>query len=110
MIDIETVRQFALSLPGTEEYDHFGKPAFRANKRTYATLWVPEQRAMVKLSVIDQSVFSAFNPEVIYPVPNKWGLHGYTFFELKEARLDMLQDALRTAYDTAMIKRPSRKK
>lgn len=110
MITIETVRQFALSLPGTEEYDHFGKPAFRANKRTYATLWVPEQRAMVKLTPIDQSVFSAFNPEVIYPVPNKWGLQGCTFFELKEARLDMLQDALTTAYETVMTKKSTRKK
>jgi hypothetical protein len=83
MIDIETARKIALSLPGTEEYDHFGKPAFRANNRIFATLWVPEQCMMVKLSAIDQSVFSAFGPAVIYPVPNKWGLQGYTFFELK---------------------------
>jgi hypothetical protein len=109
MLAIETVRQFALSLPGTEEYDHFGKPAFRANKRTFATFWVPEQRVMVKLSPIDQSVFSAFNPAIIYPVPNKWGLQGYTFFELKEVRQDMLEDALTTAWE-ATVKKQTRKK
>jgi hypothetical protein len=105
MITTETARQIALSLPGTEEYNHFGKPAYRANGRTFATLWVPEQRMMVKLSLIDQSVFSAFDPAVIYPVPNKWGLQGCTFFELKAAREDMLTDALTTAWQAVMDKK-----
>ena len=106
MITLETARQIALSLPGTEEYNHFGKPAYRANGRTFATLWMPEQRMMVKLSLINQSVFSAFDPTVIYPVPNKWGLQGCTFFELAAAREDMLTDALNTAYQDVMNKKP----
>ena len=109
MIDIETVRQIALSLPGTEEYDHFGKPAFRASNRIFATLWVPEQLVMVKLSPIDQSVFSAFNPAVIYPVPNKWRLQGCTFFELKEVRRDMLEDTLTTAWQAVVSKKSGKK-
>jgi predicted DNA-binding protein (MmcQ/YjbR family) len=109
MINTQTARKIALSLPGTDEYDHFGKPAFRANGRTFATLWVPEQRMMVKLSLIDQSVFSTFNPAVIYPVPNKWGLQGCTFFELAEAREDMLTDALTTAWQLVMDKKPNKK-
>lgn len=109
MITIETVRQFALSLPGTEEYDHFGKPAFKT-KRTFATLWVPEQRVMIKLSPIDQSVFSAFNPAIIYPVPNKWGLQGCTYFELKDIRQDMLEDALTIAWEAASAKNRVRNK
>ena len=110
MIDIETARKTALSLPGTEEYDHFGKPAFRANNRIFATIWVPEQRIMVKFSPIDQSVFSAFDPTVIYPVPNKWGLQGCTFFELSTVRLDMLTDALTTAWQAVMDKKPAKKR
>ena len=105
MISMDTVRQFVLSLPGTEEYDHFGKPAFRANQRIFSTLWLPEQRVMVKLSLIDQSVFCAFDPSVIYPVPNKWGLHGYTLFDLSRTRQDMLEDALTTAWQAAVEKR-----
>jgi hypothetical protein len=110
MISIDAVRQFALSLPGTEEYDHFGKAAFRVNKRTFATIWIPELRVMVKLTLIDQSVFSAFNPQVIYPVPNKWGLQGYTLFELNTVRVDMLQDALTIAWQAATEKRGKMKK
>jgi hypothetical protein len=109
MITIETARQIALSLTGTEEYDHFGKPAFRANNRIFSTLWVPEQRMMVKLSTIDQSVFCLFNPDIIYPVPNKWGLQGCTLFELKTVPIAMLEDALRTAWQTVVSKKPARK-
>lgn len=105
MADIETARQIALSLPGTEEYDHFGRPAFKIKgKITFATLWPAEQRMMVKLSLIDQSVFNTFNPAIFYPVPNKWGLQGATFIELAAVRPDMLQDAITTAWQTASAK------
>jgi hypothetical protein len=105
VIDIETARQIALSLPGTEEYDHFGRPAFKIKgERTFATLWPAEHRVMVKLSLIDQSVFTSFDRTIIYPVPNKWGLKGATFIELSKVRLDMLTDAITTAWQTAAMK------
>ncbi|MCC8425608.1 MmcQ/YjbR family DNA-binding protein [Mucilaginibacter sp. UR6-11] len=106
---LDTARKIALSLPGTDEYPHFDKQAFRANNRIFATLWEPEQLMMVKLSPIDQSVFSAFNPDVIYPVPNKWGLQGCTFFELKAVREDMLTDALTIAWQAATAKKSTKK-
>ncbi|MDB5137857.1 MAG: MmcQ/YjbR family DNA-binding protein [Mucilaginibacter sp.] len=105
MIDIETARRIALSLPGTEEYDHFGRPAFKIKgKRTFTTFWPSEHRVMVKLSLIDQSVFNSFDSMIFYPVPNKWGLKGATFIELSKVRLDMLTDAITTAWQTAAIK------
>jgi hypothetical protein len=104
MIDIETARQIALSLPGTVEQDHFGMPSFRANNRIFSTLWVKELRMMVKLSPIDQSVFNSFDPSVFYPVPNKWGLKGATFVDLTKVPPGMLEDALNTAYQ-AVVKR-----
>jgi len=98
MIDIETARQIALSLPGTTEKDHFGMPSFRVNNRIFSTLWVKEHRMMVKLSLVDQSVFNSFDPAIFYPVPNKWGLKGATFVELDKVRRDMLEDALNLAW------------
>ena len=105
MIDIETARQMALSLPGTVEQDHFGMPSFRVNKKIFATLWINHNRMMVKLSPIDQSVFNSFDPSVFYPVPNKWGLKGATFVELVKVRPDMLQDALTLAWQSASSKK-----
>jgi hypothetical protein len=105
MISTETARQIALALPGTTEHPHFDKQAFKANKRIFATLWEKERLVMVKLSLIDQSVFSAFDPTIIYPVPNKWGLQGCTFVELDKVPLEMLKDALHTAWQTIMLKK-----
>jgi len=98
-MDIDAARQMALSLPGTVELDHFGRPSFRVNKKIFATLWTAQNRMMVKLSPIDQDVFHAFDPSAFYAVPNKWGLKGATFVELSKARPDMLQDALNIAYN-----------
>jgi hypothetical protein len=36
MVDIETARQIALSLPGTEEYSHFGRPAFKIKRKPHS--------------------------------------------------------------------------
>ncbi|MES2426165.1 MAG: MmcQ/YjbR family DNA-binding protein [Bacteroidota bacterium] len=109
MVTIETARQFALSLQAVEEYDHVGRPAFRANGRTFATLWVNDDRMMIILPLIEQDVFCKFNSAIIYPVPNKWGLKGCTLFELKEIREDMLQDAITLGWQTVMNKKPTKK-
>ena len=101
MTDIESARQIALSLTDVEEYDHFGRPAFKIKKKTtFATLWSAENRMMVKLSLVDQSVFHSFDPSVFYPVPNKWGAKGATFVELSKVRPDMLLDAITVAWET----------
>jgi hypothetical protein len=33
------LRRFALSLPGTSEEDHHGRPSFRVGGKIFATLW-----------------------------------------------------------------------
>jgi hypothetical protein len=66
---------------------------------------VKEQRMMVKLLPIDQSAFSSFDPEVFYPVPNKWGLKGATVVELTKVPPEMLKDALNTAYQAVVRKK-----
>ncbi len=105
MVDLETARQIALSFLGSEEKDHFGMPSFRVNNKIFATLWVKENRMMVKISPIDQSVFNSFDPTVFYPVPNKWGLKGATFVELSKVRRDMLKDALNISYQAVVAKK-----
>lgn len=105
MITTDQARQIALALPGTTEHPHFDKQAFKANGRIFATLWEKEQRVMVKLSLIDQSVFSSFDAAIIYPIPNKWGLQGWTAIELRSVPEETLEDALQTAWQTIMDKK-----
>lgn len=98
MIKPETVRGIALSLPQASEEPHFDKPSFRIGKKIFATLNLKENRVCVKLSEIDQDVFSAFDIDMIHPVPNKWGKQGWTLVSLDDIRLEMLEDIIKTAY------------
>ncbi|HEY0654140.1 MAG TPA: MmcQ/YjbR family DNA-binding protein [Chryseosolibacter sp.] len=105
MVELESFRNLALSLPGAVEAPHFEKNSFRIKKKIFATLDSQNKRAVLKLSPEDQSVFCAFDSSVFYPVPNKWGKQGWTMVELKKVRKDMCQDALKQAYYTVSGKR-----
>jgi len=104
MVDIESVRKLALSFPETDEHDHWGRPSFRVKKKIFCTLWPIEKRAVLKLSVADQSLFSEYNAKAFYPIPNKWGKQGWTFVELKKVRKDMFKDALSLSWKTVAPK------
>lgn len=98
MVTEQTCRELALSFPESHEEPHFEKPSFRIGKKIFATINLKENRVCVKLSEIDQDVFSAFDKNIIYPVPNKWGKQGWTLVDLRAVREDMLLDILSTAY------------
>ena len=98
MTDIETFRQFALTLPETDEAPHFENRAFRVKKKIFATLNAAANRATLKFSPENQDVFSAISQGAIFPVPNKWGRHGWTHIDLGKAGWEMCQDAIRTAW------------
>lgn len=98
MLSSKAFQKLALSFDEAEEMPHFEKPSFRVKKKIFATLDLKNNRACLKMSPIDQSVFSAFDSSIIYPVPNKWGKQGWTFVELKKVRADIFKDALTCAY------------
>jgi len=100
MLSIKKFRQIALSFPGTEELPHFEKTSFRVKKKIFATLDEMHQKATLKFSAVDQSVFCLIDQSAIYPVPNKWGKQGWTIFELTKVNGAMMKDALATAYNT----------
>ncbi len=106
----EEFTKLALSFPGTEANPHFDRTAFKViKKRIFATLHEGSATANLKLSVIDQSVFCSYDKDVVYPVPNKWGLQGWTTFVLKKMPEGMMLDALETAYKEVFTVRPKKK-
>lgn len=103
-------RELALSFQNTEENPHFDRAAFKVSgKRIFATLHEATLTANLKLSEIDQSVFCGYDKKIVYPVPNKWGLQGWTTFELKKIPQALMLDALHTAYQD-VLKTKTRKK
>ena len=103
-------KSLALSFPGTEEHPHFERIAFKVTgKRIFATLHEESATVNVKLSPIDQSVFCDFGKNAVYPVPNKWGLQGWTTFDLKKIPRELILDALNTAYSDVVNSKRKRK-
>ena len=104
-------RTLALSFPDVEEHPHFDRMAFKVMKRRiFATLHEPSETANLKLSEVDQSVFCSFDKKAVYPVPNKWGLQGWTTIELALVSDELLKDALETAYKEVFKPTPKSKK
>lgn len=105
----EEFRNLALSFPGTVENPHFDRAAFKIiNKRIFATLHEASATANLKFSPADQAVYCSFNKKSVYPVPNKWGLQGWTTFKLKAIPHELMLDALDAAYKDVL--KPSSKK
>ncbi len=98
MDQIKFLRKLALSFPETSEQPHFEKTSFRVGKKIFGSYDEKLNRACLKLSEIDQDVFSLVDKAVIYAVPNKWGKQGWTIFELDTFDDEILEDALTRAY------------
>lgn len=98
MVAIDTFREIALSFPEVTEEPHFEKTSFRVKKKIFATYDDKNKRACIKLSPIDQSIFSAADNTIIFPVDNKWGKQGWTLIEMNKVREDLFIDSLKTAY------------
>lgn len=99
MIKFEEYQKMALSLAEATEQDHFDNPSFRVNNKIFGTYWEKDDKAMLRLSPEDQSVFCAYDENIFYPVKGKWGLQGATFVNLKLVKKKMFKDALNCAYN-----------
>ena len=106
----EEFKSMALSFPGTMESPHFDRTAFKViNKRIFATLHEGHGTCNLKFSTAEQPVFCAFDKKSVYPVPNKWGLQGWTTFDLAKVPRELMLDALETAYKEIFKSKPKKK-
>ena len=98
MVSIDTFRKLALSFPEATEEPHFEKTSFRVKRKIFATYDEIKKRACIKLSEINQDVFSSADKTIIFPVDNKWGKQGWTLIEMTKVKKELFIDALTTAY------------
>ena len=105
MVSIASARKAALSLPEVEEKMHFNIPDFRMKNKIFASIHSDKNYLMVKLSMVDQSVFCSYNSEIIFPVPGGWGRQGATFINLQKIREKMMLDALTCAWKNVAPKK-----
>jgi predicted DNA-binding protein (MmcQ/YjbR family) len=98
MVTLKKLREIALAFPETTEESHFEKTSFRVKNKIFAVYDEKLKKVCLKLSEVDQDVFSSADKTNISPVPNKWGKQGWTDIEMKKVKMDLFLDALTTAY------------
>lgn len=98
MVSIEAFRKLALAYPETSEDTHFDKISFRVKKKIFGTYDATNKQACLKLSLVDQDLFSLIYKGIIYPVPNTWGRQGWTFVRLNKIKAEVFREILRSAY------------
>jgi hypothetical protein len=89
----------ALALPEAIESEHMHHPDFRVGGRIFATLGYPNKdSAVVKLRPEEQRRFIHAAPSAFNTVKGAWGRRGATRVNLAAAKIDMVRDALYTAW------------
>jgi hypothetical protein len=104
-------RRTALGLTGATEGSHFGNPDFRVGGKIFATLSLERQGFGVLLLTPEQQTGMVEDePEVFSPVPGGWGRNGSTRVLLSRVASDVLEGALRTAWQNRIAKNAGPKK
>jgi hypothetical protein len=104
-------RRIALTLPDSTEASHFGNPDFRVGGKIFATLSLERDGYGVLLLTPDQqSGMVKDEPAVFSAVPGGWGRSGSTRVLLSKVAPDVLEAALRTAWQNRVAKNARPKK
>lgn len=98
MISLKAACAMAIAFEAAVELPHFEKISYRVNKKIFLTLDEKNNRACLKLSEVDQDLFSSIDKKVFYPVPNQWGKQGWTYVELRTVKKEIFKEALTASY------------
>jgi len=96
MISVAKARTIALSMPEADERAHHGHPDFRVRNKIFATLWPADHKAVVMISVADQTALLQMHPKAFSL--NAWSHHGATNVHLKHVSAAQFRDLVRTAW------------
>lgn len=100
-MDSLTFKTLALSFNEVTETAHSDKSSFTVNEKIFATIDTKNDKIVLKLSDVDQTKFSDFDPSAIYPATGGWGKQGWTIFEMKFVETETVEDALTKSYTMA---------
>ena len=103
MITQTIFRKIALSLPEAKEQDFRGRPSFRVGGKMFATLHVDESRAVVKLSLADQSDLVKSDPQKYSLMPFSYA--GFTNVQLRHVNAGEVRELVDRAWRGVALKR-----
>jgi hypothetical protein len=98
-MDVDAVRQFALSLPDATEEPHFHFTSFRINGKIFATMPPSNDLLHVFAPEEDRELAIAANPKICETL--HWGKRVVGVkISLGSASRPLVEDLLRAAYDS----------
>ncbi len=104
MVTPEEAHSIALSFEGADEKPHFHRTAFTVNGKIFATLLAKDGTLNLMFDLQTQFIFCPPDSDIIFPVPNKWGLKGATTINLNKANMRLVKSALKEAYHLRKLK------
>ena len=96
MVDDAAFRRAALAFPEADEQDHRGHPSFRVRDKIFATLWPTERRAVVKLTLEQQTDLVPSDPTAFSL--NAWSKQGWTNVHLDHVSAKECRELLDAAW------------
>ena len=97
-MEFDKFRELALAFKNVVEKPHFNRTSFRINNKILATYDYKTKIAAVKLSLVNQDLYTLSNNDIVYPVPNKFGKQGWTFINLNNVKVRLIKEILKSAY------------
>ncbi len=108
MVDLEQAHEILSSMTNVVEVPHFDKPAYKINGKIFATFNIENKWVTLKLTPEQQVIYC--EDTSFYPVPNKWGVYGWTHVDLNRVRKSAFIEAIETAYNNIIAEKPKRKR
>jgi predicted DNA-binding protein (MmcQ/YjbR family) len=108
MVDLEQAHEILSSMPNAVELPHFDKPAYKINGKIFATFNIENKWVTLKLTPEQQVIYC--EDTSFYPVPNKWGVYGWTHVDLNRVKKSAFIEAIETAYNNIIAEKPKRKR
>lgn len=107
MMQIEEIRQTALSLPGTVEVEHWGKTSFRINNKIFVIIQDDMRTITIKTTKEEREMYTSTSPE-IYKIPDSFSNLNYMHINLELAKKEEIIDLIRNAWGIVAPKKLSK--
>jgi hypothetical protein len=104
MVTTDEVRSLALSLPETEEHDHWGKPSFRVQNKIYAVFQPDGVSIVVKTTKEERFTYLTMTPE-IYRMPENFSNLAYMMVRMDRVEPKEFHDILTLAWSLVSPKK-----
>jgi Uncharacterized protein conserved in bacteria len=103
-------RRLALKMPGAVEGSHMGHADFRVGGKIFATCGFKKGFGVLMLTPEQQTGMVEDAPQTFIPAPGAWGKNGSTVVALAKITPDLLEPALRLAWQNRVQKTEKSKK